>query len=51
MLELDQEYPQYQLAKHKGYPTKLHYELIEKHGVSPIHRRSFLRKVLQEKEA
>ena len=27
MLELDKQYPQYQLAKHKGYPTKLHYEL------------------------
>ena len=28
MLELDKQYPQYQLARHKGYPTKLHYELI-----------------------
>ena len=27
MMELDKQYPQYQLAKHKGYPTKLHYEL------------------------
>lgn len=41
MLELDQLYPQYQLAKHKGYPTKLHRELLIEHGVSPIHRRSF----------
>ena len=30
MLELDRQYPQYQLAKHKGYPTKLHYELISR---------------------
>ena len=41
MLELDAEYPQYQLAKHKGYPTKLHCELLQQHGISPIHRRSF----------
>lgn len=41
MLELDKLYPQYQLAKHKGYPTKLHRELLIQHGVSPIHRRSF----------
>lgn len=50
MLELDREYPQYRLAKHKGYPTKLHYELIEKYGVSPIHRRSFLRKLARDGE-
>jgi ribonuclease HII len=41
MLELDALYPQYQLAKHKGYPTKLHRELLMQHGVSPIHRKSF----------
>ena len=34
MLELDKQYPQYQLAKHKGYPTKLHYELIAQYGIS-----------------
>ena len=44
MLELDRKYPQYQLAKHKGYPTKLHYELIEKYGIQPFYRRSFLKK-------
>ncbi len=38
------QYPQYQFEKHKGYGTKLHFELIKKYGVSPIHRRSFLRK-------
>jgi len=41
MLELDQQYPQYQFARHKGYPTRLHCELLRQHGVSPIHRRSF----------
>lgn len=43
LLELDRQYPQYQFAKHKGYPTKLHYEMIKAHGVSPVHRRSFLK--------
>ena len=41
MLELDQRYPQYQFARHKGYPTELHRSLLQKYGVSPVHRRSF----------
>ena len=41
MLELDQLYPQYQFARHKGYPTQLHRQLLQVHGVSPVHRRSF----------
>jgi len=41
MLELDQLYPQYQFARHKGYPTQLHRQLLQEHGVSPVHRRSF----------
>jgi ribonuclease HII len=41
MLELDRLYPQYQFARHKGYPTELHRELLKQHGVSPVHRRSF----------
>ena len=45
MRALDEEYPQYQLAKHKGYGTKLHYELIEKYGIQPFYRRSFLKKL------
>ena len=44
MMELDKQYPQYQLAKHKGYPTKLHYELIDQYGIQPFYRRSFLKK-------
>ena len=44
MLQLDRQYPQYQLAKHKGYPTKLHYELIAQYGIQPFYRRSFLKK-------
>ena len=41
MLKLDQDYPEYQFAQHKGYPTQLHRDLLKQHGVSPIHRRSF----------
>lgn len=41
MLELDRIYPEYQFARHKGYPTELHRELLRQHGVSPVHRRSF----------
>ena len=48
MKALDEEYPQYRFSKHKGYGTKLHYEMIEKFGVSPIHRPSFLKKVLNK---
>ncbi len=48
MLKIAEEYPQYEFAKHKGYGTKLHYEMIEKYGVSPVHRRSFLKKILGE---
>ncbi len=40
-LELDKMYPEYGFAAHKGYPTKAHYDAIEKYGVLPIHRRSF----------
>ena len=41
MRELDQTYPEYGLASHKGYITKNHTEALQKHGVSPIHRKSF----------
>ena len=46
MLELDKEYPEYRFAKHKGYGTALHYEMLEKYGISKVHRRSFLKKIL-----
>ena len=48
LMELDKKYPEYQFSKHKGYPTKLHYEMIKEHGISPVHRLSFL-KNLSEK--
>ncbi len=42
LMELyDAEYPQYGLARHKGYPTKAHKEAIRRFGASPIHRKSF----------
>lgn len=49
MLEKDKEFPEYGFFRHKGYGTKLHYEMIEKYGISPIHRRSFLKKITGEK--
>lgn len=47
MAEYDKEYPQYGFLNHKGYGTKAHYEAIEKHGITPIHRKSFLKKILE----
>lgn len=41
MLEIDKIYPHYQFSKHKGYPTKLHYNLIKEFGISEYHRLSF----------
>ncbi len=49
MLEMDGKYPEYQFAKHKGYGTKLHYEMLDKYGASEIHRMSFLRKYYENK--
>jgi ribonuclease HII len=42
--ELDARYPQYQFAKHKGYGTKLHYEMLDRYGPCPQHRATFLKK-------
>ncbi len=41
MVKYDEQYPQYEFARHKGYPTKLHKALIAEHGICPIHRRTF----------
>lgn len=38
---LDEQYPHYGFAQHKGYPTALHLEMLSLHGISPIHRRSY----------
>jgi len=42
MTELALQYPQYGFEKHKGYGTKLHYEMLQEHGLCVIHRRSFI---------
>ncbi|MDE6763411.1 MAG: ribonuclease HII [Oscillospiraceae bacterium] len=47
MKKLAEEYPQYLFEKHKGYGTKLHNEMILKYGPSPVHRMSFLKKLLK----
>ncbi len=49
MMEKAKEYPQYQFEKHKGYGTKLHYEMIKEFGPSPIHRMTFLKKLYGKK--
>ncbi|MEG9490298.1 ribonuclease HII [Mannheimia indoligenes] len=48
MEELDKQFPQYGFAKHKGYPTKLHFEKLIEFGATPYHRKSFapVKKVL-----
>ncbi len=43
MCEMAALYPQYEFERHKGYPTKRHYELLRKFGPCPIHRRTFLK--------
>lgn len=49
MEEMDQRYPEYGFAIHKGYGTKRHYAAITDHGMCPIHRRTFLKKFYGEK--
>ncbi len=41
---LDREYPEYAFAKHKGYGTKLHIEMLDRFGPCPAHRKTFLKK-------
>lgn len=45
MKELSVKYPEYCFEKHKGYGTKLHYEMLEKYGISDVHRRTFLKRL------
>ncbi|MBQ3057427.1 MAG: ribonuclease HII [Clostridia bacterium] len=49
LMEYDKKYPEYQFAKHKGYGTKLHTDLIKEYGPCKIHRLSFLKNILGEK--
>ena len=50
MLELAEKYPLYQFEKHKGYGTKLHYQMLDEHGISDIHRMSFLKKYIEARK-
>ena len=43
MVQMAEVYPQYAFERHKGYPTKLHYERLEEYGPCPIHRLTFLK--------
>ena len=45
MLEMAKQYPVYQFEKHKGYGTKLHYEMLREYGPCPLHRKTFLKKL------
>ncbi len=47
LLEVDQQYPQYAFAQHKGYGTKLHIEKLREFGPCPEHRPSFLKNILR----
>lgn len=44
MEEMAARYPRYCFDQHKGYGTKLHYQMLDQYGPSPIHRKSFLKK-------
>ena len=44
MRQLDLQFPEYQFSRHKGYGTKLHYEMLTQYGISPVHRHTFLKK-------
>lgn len=50
MKEIALKYPQYQFEKHKGYGTKLHYQMLDEFDASDIHRKSFLVKYYAAKE-
>lgn len=50
MKELAQQYPQYGLDRHKGYPTKEHYRNLLHYGIAPIYRLSFLKNLEQHRE-
>ena len=49
MRQIAEKYPEYQFEKHKGYGTKLHYEMLDKYGISDIHRKTFLKKYMDKK--
>ncbi len=50
MVKLAEKYPQYLFEQHKGYGTKLHYEKLEEFGISEVHRKTFLKKLTDDKK-
>lgn len=48
MEELGEKYPEYSFEKHKGYGTKAHIEAIKKYGITPEHRKTFLKNIIGE---
>ncbi len=50
LLEYDKKYPLYEFAKHKGYGTKLHIDLLKRYGPTEIHRLSFLKNILGDQK-
>lgn len=48
MKNLSLQYPEYKWEKNKGYPTKEHFELVRKYGITPFHRKTFLKKFLSK---
>lgn len=48
LINIAKEYPQYLFEKHKGYGTKLHREIINEKGICKYHRKSFLKKIINE---
>ena len=48
MADYDKMYPEYGFSKHKGYGTKAHYEAIQVYGITPVHRKTFLKKILEQ---
>ena len=48
MEELGEKYPEYGFKKHKGYGTKAHIEAIKKYGITPEHRKTFLKNIIGE---
>jgi ribonuclease HII len=50
MDEYHKIYPQYNFRSHKGYGTKEHYEHIQRYGLTPLHRRSFLKNIIDRRQ-
>lgn len=49
MKQIAEQYPQWRFETHKGYGTKLHYQMLDEFGESPVHRPSFLKKYYAKK--